>query len=1203
MMLVKPKWRLLKPVGKYFALWVLVQILIQGCRHDRSTLFEKISSSQSGILFNNVVVENDSINPLDMEYLYNGGGVAAGDFNNDGWMDLYFTASMSPNKLYLNKGDFHFEDVTAIAGVAGEGVWSNGASVVDINADGWLDIYVCTSIEKDPANRRNLLFVNQGLNGDGIPVFKEVAGDYGIDDTAYSVHAAFFDYDNDGDLDLFVANTRLADRSTATLINNNLSDTLTDDYDKLFRNDWDSAAGHPVFTDVSLKAGIGAHGFALGLVVADINRDGWKDIYVANDFLSADELYINNGNGTFSNKRDVYFKHTSQNAMGTDIADINNDGLADVLTVDMNPEGNLRKKKNMGNSNNAVVQSMIKGAYALQYVRNTLQVNQGPVIGNNDTIGDPVFSDMGFYAGVAETDWSWTPSLADFDNDGLRDIIITNGYPRDVTDHDFLVYHQNSYKTATKQELINKIPSIKVPNYAFRNTGNLKFQQVTQAWGIGDPSFSTGAIYADLDNDGDLDYVVNNINEEAFVFKNTLNNDKKINANFLSVSFMGSEKNLNGLGAIATIYYQGGQQQVSENSPYRGYLSSVPAVAHFGLGEIKSVDSLVVIWPGGKKETIRDVAVNRQITVNQMHAADTISTAGKTIDGNLFTDVTYDAEINYQHSEADFDDFYNQPLIPHKSSQYGPPMAVGDLNGDGLDDIVLGGNTSLEPQILFQQKNGKFIKEPLPFENAPGSRRPEATGIIIFDADGDGNNDIYMASGSSEFAAGSLSYQDRIYMNTGNGKFVISSNAIPDNTTSKSCVKAADFDHDGDLDLFIGGRLLPGKYPMPVSSILLRNDSEPGNIKFTDVTAQAAPALVNMGMVCDAVWSDFDNDGWEDLIVAGEWMPLRFLKNVGGVFQLHDLGKGNLPGGNGWWSSITALDVDNDGDMDYVAGNFGNNAFYRADSLYPLQIYAGDFDNNGSLDIFTTLFLPDDKGVKQSYPAHGRDAIVVQLPPLRRRFSSYKKFGDATVYDLLSKQQLANALVLSADNLSSCLLKNLGNGKFETLPLPFQAQIAPLYGMVADDFNNDGNMDIAIIGNDFGTDATAGRSDAVNGLLLTGDGNAGFSAATILQSGLYIPGDGKALTKLIRNKKHYCIAATRNRGKLKLFQLKTEQRIIPLEPDEVSALVQLKNGKIRKEEYYYGTSFASQSSRFVVMNDAVASITLFSVKGQTRILK
>lgn len=1165
-------------------------------------MFEKIPATHSGIHFNNIVVENDSVNPIDLEYLYNGGGVAVGDFNNDGLADLYFTASTTSNKLYLNKGNFRFSDITEAAGVTGEGIWSNAASVVDINNDGWRDIYVCATIRKDPLKRKNLLYINQGLNGNDIPVFREMAESYGLADTALSVHAAFFDFDNDGDLDVYIANTRLSGRNNnAVFFNDNAGDTLRDDFDKLFRNDWNEALQHPVFTDITAAAGIGAHGFALGLAVTDMNEDGWKDIYVANDFFSGDELYINNKDGTFTDMRDRYFKHTSQNAMGTDIADINNDGLADVVTVDMNPEDNFRKKKNMSSGNYFVYQQMKSGHYALQYVRNTLQLNQGPSIGSNDTIGEPVFSEIGFYAGVAETDWSWNPSLADFDNDGYRDLIITNGYPRDVTDHDFGAYAQKASPFTTRQQLIDQMPQIKIANYAFRNTNGLQFEDATGKWGLNEPCFSSGAAYVDLDNDGDLDYVINNINETAAVYENTLNEKTNTRANFLQVKFRGSEKNRNGLGATVAIYYNNGHRQVYENTPYRGYLSTVNDIAHFGLGKIAVIDSLVIGWPGGYKQTLKQIAANQVLEVGIQDALPSVLPADRIARDHLFTDITKESGISYRHGETDYVDFNYQHLLPHKFSQYGPPLAAGDIYGNGLDAIVVGGNTVMDPVVLAQQTNGRFIKHSLPVPTGPNARRPETAGMLLFDADNDGNLDIYMASGSSEFTPGTKNYQDRLYINQGNGQFTIADEAIPLNYTSKSCVKAADYDHDGDADLFIGGRVLPGKYPQPVSSIILRNDSKPGAVKFTDVTVETAPALVNIGLVCDALWTDFDNDGWEDLVIAGEWMPLMFLKNYTGKFER--LTNSGTEQQRGWWSSLAAGDFDNDGDMDYIAGNLGDNSFYHADEKHPVHIYGKDFDKNGTYDIITTMYLKDEQGIRKEFPVQSRDAIIGQLPGLRNRFLTYKSFGKATVHDMFTKEELQDALVLEANNMKSCFIKNEGDGKFECHPLPAQAQWAPLYGMVADDFNGDGNLDLAVNGNDFGPEVSAGRYDALNGLVLLGDGNANFSAQTILQSGIFIPGDGKALVRLKQAGDHYLLAASQNQDELKLFRLKKGSRMIDVQPDERYAIVHLKNGKTRKVEFLCGDSFQSQSARFITMNEAIESITFFDRKGQSRLIQ
>ena len=590
---------------------------ILSCNKPR-TLFIQLSSSQTGINFNNSVTENDSINPLDLEFLYNGGGIAVGDFNNDGLPDLYFTASMSSNKLYLNEGNLKFRDITSIAKVDGEGEWSNAASVVDINNDGREDIYVCTTVKSNPQQRRNLLYVNQGVNKDGIPVFKEMAREYGLADTR-RVHAAFFDYDNDGDLDMYLVTTKLAKRASVSFSGNSVKNDDAD-IDKLYRNDWDSVLKHPVFTDVTKQAGINEHGFGLGVNIVDINKDGWKDVYVTNDFFRNDHLWINNKNGTFTDEIHRYFKHTSQNAMGNDIADINNDGLPDIVAVDMNPEDNFRKKKNMGRYNYFVYQNMLNLGLELQYVRNTLQLNMGPARLANDSLSNPVFSEIGFYAGVAQTDWSWNPSLEDFDNDGYRDLIITNGYPRDVTDNDFAAYRNKASTLASKQQIIDEIPKIKVSNYAFKNEGNLQFQNVTQPWGMTEASFSNGAVAVDLDNDGDLDYVVNNINDKAFVYENTINSKEKINRNYLKIGFNGGDKNKFGLGAEVSIYYDHGKMQYYENNPYRGYLSTVDAKAFFGLGNINMVDSLIVKWQG-KKQVLYNVKANQLVLLDIRNAA------------------------------------------------------------------------------------------------------------------------------------------------------------------------------------------------------------------------------------------------------------------------------------------------------------------------------------------------------------------------------------------------------------------------------------------------------------------------------------------------------------------------------------------------------------------------------------------------------
>jgi len=1165
---------------------------------NRKKLFEQVSSSQTGIHFNNSIIETDSLNVVDVTNIYNGGGVGIGDFNNDGLPDIYFTGNTVSNKLYLNKGDLKFEDVTDVANVAGDGKWCRGVAVVDINNDGWLDIYVCASMLPDPQRRRNLLYINQGVDKNNIPHFKEMAAEYGLDDTTHSTMAAFFDYDNDGDLDMYLTVNQILPKDNPSQFRPIITNGSHPSTGRLYRNDWNDSLKHPVFTNVSKQAGITIEGYGHAATIADFNKDGWKDIYVSNDFLGPDILYINNHDGTFSDRSRSYFKHTSFNSMGQDVEDINNDGLEDIVVLDMNPEDNYRKKTMMGSPSYRTYQNSDHYGYQYQYVRNTLQLNQGRRGSKSDSVNAPIFSDISFYSGVAETDWSWTPLVADFNNDGFRDIIITNGFPKDITDRDFMNFRKESYGIANKQQLLQQIPEVKLKKYAYKNNGNLKFSDVTEEWGIKNPSFSNGAAYADLDNDGDLDCVINNINDEAFVYENTTNTKSKISKNYLQIKFKGDKNNVNGLGAWAEIYYNKNQKQVYENNPYRGYLSSIEAKAFFGLDTLSKIDSVIIRWPGNKKQILKNVKVNQLLTVDIRNATLEDSWNNDAVVNSLFTDVTNSSGINYSHQETDFIDFDRERLIPHKLSQYGPGLAAGDVDGNGFDDICIGGSANFPGKFFLQQSDGKFIAKDLP--SIENGTKHENMGLLLFDADGDGDLDLYCASGSNEFPANSIKYQDQFFINDGKGNFLPDSAALPVNYTSKSCIKAADFDNDGDLDLFIGGRCLPGQYPLPVSSFIYRNDSKNGKVKFTDVTAGVCPGLKNIGMVCDAIWTDFDNDGWTDLIVVGEWMPITFFKNNHGKFE-NVTAQSGISNQTGWWNSIVAGDFDNDGDIDYIVGNLGENSFFRASEKYPVNVYAKDFDKNGSIDAIVTVFLKDQDGVRKEYPAMNRDEIMSQLPALKKKFLTYKEFAKADIHQIFTDDQMKGALVLHANNFQSCYLKNNGNGKFEMHALPAMAQIAPLNGMVVDDFNDDGNLDMAAVGNDYGNEVSDGRYDAANGLILLGDGKGNFAAQTIEQAGLFVPGDAKALIKLRGADDVYLLAASQNRGPLKLFEHKNSaEKLIPLQATDRSVYIRLVNGKQRKEELYFGNSFLSQSGSFLEVNKNIKSIEIKNLKGKTR---
>lgn len=1185
---------------KYVLFFLFLGFFTISCKNNR-TLFRQLPSTQTGIDFDNKIVENDSINPIDVTNIYNGGGVGIGDFNNDGLQDIYFTGNTVSNKLYLNKGKLKFEDITEKANVAGGGKWCRGISVVDINNDGWMDMYVCATMSNIASKRENLLYINQGVDDKGIPHFKEMAAEYGLNDTTHTTMAEFFDYDNDGDLDVYLTVNEIIKGNNPAIFRPKITNGSFPSTGRLYRNDWNSALGHPVYSNVSQQAGITIEGYGHGASIADFNKDGWKDIFVTNDFNSNDILYINNHDGTFTDKATSYFKHTSANGMGQDVIDINNDGLSDVVEVDMNPEDNYRKKMMLGANSYQTYQNSDYFGYQYQYVRNTLQLNQGPTVKENDSVSNPVFSDVGFFSGIAETDWSWTPLVADFDNDGNRDIIISNGYPKDLTDHDFIAFRQQASSIASKSYTLSQIPEVKLRNYAFRNNGDVTFSNVTTSWGLTAPSFSNGAAYVDLDNDGDMDVVINNINEKAFVFENMLNNQQKNRPHYLAVKLKGDTLNRNGLGAWIELYYNG-VQQAYEQTPYRGYLSTIQLEPHFGLGNVGKIDSLIVLWPNGKRETLRQVQSDQTITVDVTKSNGTYSWNSSPIASNtLLTDVSSITNFNYSDSSKDFTDFNIQKLLPHKFSEYGPSLAVGDVDGNGLDDIVVGGASFISPTLLLQQSSGSFKKKLI----LPGANRQtkpwKDEGLVLFDADGDGDLDLFTASGGFENAPNTTAYQDHFFVNDGKGNFQMDSTALPINLTSKSCVRAADFDNDGDLDLFIAGRVEPWNYPKPVSSYIYRNDSKRGKVKFTDVTSTVAKTLKNVGLVCDAIWTDFDNDGWEDLVLTGEWMPILFYKNNKGVFE--DISASSqISNKKGWWTSIVPGDFDNDGDIDFVVGNLGLNSFYRASEKYPVSIYAKDFDNNGNFDAIPTIYLPASQKdtTRNEYPVHVRDDMTKQLISFRNKFQNYKSYAEATFDKMFTKEEMKGTLKLQVNDFNNSYIRNDGNGKFTITSMPLPTQYSCMNGMVTEDFDGDGNLDLLVNGNDFGTEVSVGRYDACNGLFLKGDGKGGFKPLTILQSGWFVPGDSKALIKLRGSNNKCLLVASQNKGKLKSFELKEKVSFVPVNPLETSAVITYKNGVKQKREIYYGASFLSQSGRFLNIDANVKKVEIKDYKGGLR---
>ncbi|HZH96443.1 MAG TPA: VCBS repeat-containing protein [Flavisolibacter sp.] len=1086
-------------------------LLVGSCsQQEEPKLFEQIASSESGIRFSNNIKPGFDFNILDYNYFYNGGGVCAADFNNDGLTDLYFTGNQVSSKLYLNKGNFVFEDVTEKAGVATK-FWATGIAVADVNKDGFQDMYVSYAGYPDPLKRTHQLFIHKGINN-GIPLFTDEALAYGLADTSYTTQSAFLDFDKDGDLDLFSIN-HFQDKTNPNYPLPKVADGNSSSNAKLYRND----GGR--FTEISKAAGILDEGYGLGIGVSDINNDGWPDIYVTKDFAFDDVLYINNKNGTFSESLGKYVRHSSQFSMGCDVADYNNDGFTDIVTVDMMPDDNKRQKLMNIAMNNDRFNYALSLGHMPQYTRNMLQLNNGP-----DANGNFSFSEIGQLAGIYKTDWSWSALFADFDNDGWKDLYISNGIPRDITNNDFISYRSqkimdapNADFTAMKTEMLNeidKLEPVNKPNFVFQNNRNLGFDDKSEAWGLAEKGFSNGAVYVDLDNDGDLDLVTNNLNAEASVFKNK--SELLTKNNFLRVRLDGDYS----IGARLFVTANGTKQFI-EHNPIRGFQSSQDPVEHFGLGKNELVDTLKVMWLDGKQQTLVNVKVNQLLTLRYEDSAfeNDSTLSGAPSKEHLFTDITAETGIDFLHTQLEFEDFNLEPLLPHRYSQNGPFITVGDVDGNGLEDFWVGGPARVPGKLFLQGQNGKFSARDMP---DPGY---EDMGGVLFDADGDKDLDLYVVSGGNAYNPLSAPYQDRLYINDGKGNFAPDEQALPVEYNSGSCVLANDFDKDGDIDLFVGGRVVPTKYGITPQSFLLKNN---GKGKFENVTPSVCPGLQNVGMVTAATWTDFDKDGWTDLIVTGEWMPLCFFKNDGGTLRKVSTDP-EVDAANGWWFSIAAADFDEDGDMDYVLGNLGLNNKFQPSARKPVSVYAKDFDGNGTLEPILTYYLGNEE-----FTIANRDQISSVMPVIKKKFDTYTKFSEAAFGKMFSEEEKEDAIVLRATTFASVYLENTGNGKFKSHELPARCQFAPIQSMKVSDFDGDGHLDVLMAGNFYGPEFTTGRYDASIGMFVKGDGKGNFKPLPAAESGIHIKGDARVLAEIKINNRQAFLAGI-NKGQLQVY--------------------------------------------------------------------
>lgn len=1094
---------------RHVALCFIIVGLAFSCTRDEK-LFTVLTGPEAGIDFRNVIVTNDTFNALSFEYIYNGAGVGTADFNNDGLADLFFGGNQAPSKLYLNEGNMKFRDVTKASGIETDR-WITGVSVVDINSDGMPDIYLSVGGEVAAEQRRNLLFINKGTS-DGVPRFVESAKSWGIDSDRYSTMAAFFDFDKDGDLDLYLLNNWLENFNRNNLRPRRLNGEA-ESTDQLFRNEGNT------FVDASRQSGILIEGYGLGVAICDVNEDSWPDVYVANDFMSNDILWINQRDGTFKNDISDYIKHQTHNGMGVDVADFNNDALADIIVVDMLPPGNERQKMMTPGQNYDHFHMSLELGYQPQYMRNTLQLNRGRM-----PDGRILFSEIAFLSKVSATDWSWAPLFADFDNDGYKDLFVANGYRKDVTNLDFVFFgmENNPFGTNEAREKIWRekfatVPDVKISNFVFRNNGTLTFEDKTTEWGLDFPTFSNGAAYADLDNDGDLDIVTNNIDQDVIIYKNNLN-ERRNRGHYIRLR----PENSNFMNEKIRLYCNGKMQYI-ERTPYRGFQSTVESDVHFGLGDIAEVDSIVIHWPNQMVLTLTDVPADTTIVYSRANAMR--RTAPSRVDESL---LEMKRLANYKHSGSTRSDIKSTRTLLHELSRYGPALASADVNGDGLDDFFVGGETTSSSRLFFQQPDGSFVSR----EIESGDNFSDGY-AQFFDADGDGDPDLYI--GKSAINSMEEADQHRLLINDGRGTLIEAIGALPRINASASCVEVADMDGDGDLDLFVGARFRPGSYPLPPQSYVLRNDGG----KFSDVTESVGGGLFNNGMISSAVWADFDKDGSPDLLTAGEWQPLRLYRNERGHFTDVSVAAG-LDNTEGWWTCAKVADINGDGFPDVVAGNSGTNSFFCPERNHPVEIVAKDFDNNGSVDPVITYYNPVED---ERFIVHNRLVLIDQIPGVKRRFETFTQYATRPFSKVFTEEEMKGAYVAKSSMLQSVVLVNDRKGGFAIMSLPEIAQISSIQDLAIDDLDGDGNADILAIGNMYAMETLFGRFDASVGTVLLGDGKGKFSDLSPAKAGFVVDGDARYIRSL-RTNSGVVYVVTNHNDSIRFFSRRARHTII-----------------------------------------------------------